>query len=130
MGKFNTDKREGAIKHPFTVPDGYFDNFTDLLMTQLPEKEYSTAAKTIKKATLWNKVSPWFYMAAMVAAMALFFRIVTPSEDNPYAYVIGLDHSSIKKALSDISEDEFFEIVEDRACLASYYQAMLTDSNY
>ena len=99
-------------------------------MAQLPEKEYSTVVKKVKKATLWNKVSPWIYMAAMIAAMALFFRLVVSSEEDPYAYVIGLDHSSIKKALSDISEDEFFEIVEDRARSVSYHQTMLTDSNY
>ena len=127
MEKFNINSSKEKVKHPFTVPEGYFDNFTDLLVARLPEKESVPVAK---KITLWSKVAPWIYVAAMVAGVALFFRVVTPSENNPYANIIGLDHSLIKEALADISEDEFFEIMEDRVCAASYYQTLLTDSNY
>ena len=127
MERFNMNSGEEKIKHPFTVPENYFDNFSESFVAQLSKKERLPIAR---KATLWSKAAPWMYMAAMVAGVAVFFRFVTPLERDPYAEVVGLDHLSIKAALSDISEDEFFEIIEERARSVSYHQTMLSDSNY
>ena len=127
MANFNINSTDEKVKHPFTVPDNYFDNFTESLLVQLPEKKY---LDTQKEVTLFHRAMPWLYMAAMVASVALFFRFVAPSDGGAYADVINLDHTSIKKALADISEDEFFEIIEDRARSVSYHQTMLSDSSY
>ena len=128
MEKFNIENAKGAVKHPFTVPEGYFDNFTESLMARLPEKEYRPAAK---KISLRKKITPWMYAAASVAAVALVFQFVMPtSQQGHFSDVINLDHTSIKQALADISEDEFFEIIDERAHSLSYHQTLLSDSNY
>jgi len=128
MEKFNIENAKGSVNHPFTVPEGYFDNFTELLMAQLPEKECHPAAK---KISLRKKITPWMYAAAAVAAVALVFQFVMPtSQRGHFSDVINLDHTSIKQALADISEDEFFEIIDERAHSLSYHQTLLSDSNY
>ena len=128
MEKFNIEKAKGVVKHPFTVPEGYFDNFTESLMAQLPEKEHRPAAK---KIPLRKKIAPWMYAAAAVAAIVVVFQFVMPvTQQGHFSDVINLDHSSIKQALSDISEDEFFEIIDERAHSHSYHQTLLSDSNY
>ena len=128
MEKFNIESAKGVVNHPFTVPGGYFDNFTESLMAQLPEKEYRPAAK---KISLRKKITPWIYAAAMVASVALIFQFVMPtSRQGHFSDVINLDHTSIKQALSNISEDDFFEIIDERAHSHSYHQTLLSDSNY
>lgn len=71
-------KRYGR-KTPFRVPDGYFENFADRLMQQLPEKE-SIEEPTVR---LWDRVKPWLYMAAMF--VGLMFSIRTLIGTDPAA---------------------------------------------
>lgn len=71
-------KRYGR-KTPFRVPDGYFENFADRLMQQLPEKE-SIEEPTVR---LWDRVKPWLYMAAMF--VGLMFSIRTLISTDPAA---------------------------------------------
>ena len=52
------DRRTG-----FTEPTGdYFEQFTSRIMEQLPEMELPKA----KPVTLWSRLQPWVYMAAML----------------------------------------------------------------
>ena len=53
MKKEETDllKRCGT-ENPFTVPEGYFERFTEQLMEKLPERE----AQPAPKLTLWPRV--------------------------------------------------------------------------
>ncbi|MDD6210571.1 MAG: hypothetical protein PUB21_08210 [Bacteroidales bacterium] len=125
--EFDSEKRE--IKHPFTVPDGYFDGFTDSFMSQLPEK----AMPEEKKITLWARVSPWVYMAAMFAGMALFLRTFVSKDDEgkKTAELTFQDTANFRQIITEMSEDEFFDIMDDQATSASYYQTLLSDSkNY
>ena len=59
-------------KNPFTVPENYFEDFTQELMDKLPAKE---AILPIEKPTLWQQVKPWLYMAAMFCGIMLSVRI-------------------------------------------------------
>ncbi|MCM1297584.1 MAG: hypothetical protein NC311_18760 [Muribaculaceae bacterium] len=65
-----------------TVPDGYFDNFAALMMKKLPEHQSNDIPE---KRTLWLKVRPYVYLAAMFAGifcmMELFSTIKNPSTD-------------------------------------------------
>ena len=58
MKKEETDllKRCGT-ENPFTVPEGYFANFTEQLMDKLPEREIQPAPQL----TLWARVKPWVH---------------------------------------------------------------------
>lgn len=72
MKKEETDllKRCGT-ENPFTVPEGYFANFTEQLMDKLPEREIQPAPQL----TLWARVKPWVYMAAMFCGLMLSVRM-------------------------------------------------------
>ena len=83
----NDDKRlleKFGRKHPFTTPEGYFDDFTARIMDTLPEKE--TPAEP--HITMWQRVKPWVYMAAMFCGLMLSVRLVvgTDNENEPYAF--------------------------------------------
>ena len=50
-------------KTPFKVPEGYFEQFHEQLMSSLPEPEIRTTTTT--NVTLMTRIKPWLYMAAM-----------------------------------------------------------------
>lgn len=64
----NTQKRKSG----FQVPEGYFENFTERMMAQLPEKE-----EEVYTPTLWQRIRPWTYMAAMFMGISLMVRLFT-----------------------------------------------------
>ena len=59
-------------KNPFTVPENYFEDFTQELMNKLPVKE---AILPTEEPTLWQRIKPWLYMAAMFCGIMLSVRI-------------------------------------------------------
>ena len=64
--------RKVGTKNPFHAPEGYFENFSQELMSKLPEKDsYIPEAET----NLWTRVKPWIYMAAMFVGIMLSVRI-------------------------------------------------------
>lgn len=72
------DKIRKAIgtENPFRVPDGYFENLTSEIMNRLPEKEELLAEKR-EEPTMWQKIRPWLYMAAMFIGAALIIRVAS-----------------------------------------------------
>lgn len=57
-----------------TVPEGYFDDFARRMMEKLPESVPVIAAP---KRTVWQKIRPYVYMAAMFAGVYLMMNIFT-----------------------------------------------------
>ncbi len=55
-----------------TVPDGYFDDFTKRMTAQLPVMEWE---KEPAPKTLWMKLRPFVYMAAMFAGIWLMLQM-------------------------------------------------------
>lgn len=57
------------------VPDGYFADFAgrmDALIDALPEQPATVEAP---KVSLWMKVKPWMYLAAMFVSFVVVFRV-------------------------------------------------------
>ena len=71
-----------GTENPFRVPEGYFENLTSEVMNRLPEKEKLIAVQT--EPTMWQKVRPWLYMAAMFVGAALIIRVAS-SDRTPAA---------------------------------------------
>ena len=69
----------------YTVPEGYFDSVRSKIMANLPE--YQEAQP--EKISMWKKVQPYIYMAAMFAGiwcMMKMFHMMTSADlslDNP-----------------------------------------------
>lgn len=64
----------GTRKTGMQVPDGYFADFNSRmegLIDALPVEE-----KFAPKVSLWTKVKPWMYMAAMFVSFVVVFRVL------------------------------------------------------
>lgn len=60
-------------QQPFKLPEGYMEGLTESIMNQLPEKPH----KKEKSVSLFDRVRPWLYMAAVFAGLGLFFKGIT-----------------------------------------------------
>ncbi len=121
MKKEETDllKRCGT-ENPFTVPEGYFERFTEQLMEKLPERE----AQPAPKLTLWTRVKPWVYMAAMFCGLMLSVRMF-----------VGEKQSQSPAAISETTDftevpDEYIDPIVNQTMMDDYtlYQ-YLTDAD-
>ena len=75
MDEYNKQLGEIKKENPFKVPDGYFENLTSQIMSNLPETKPAT-----KAATIWGRVKPWAYVAAMFAVVALAANVFIGSQ--------------------------------------------------
>lgn len=64
--------RKAGTDNPFGIPERYFENFTQELMNKLPDKELMPA---MTEPTLWQRIKPWIYMAAMFCGIMLSVRV-------------------------------------------------------
>ena len=73
--------RKVGTKNPFHVPEGYFEGFTQGLMSKLPEKDSYIPEAEIN---LWTRIKPWIYMTAMFVGIMLSVRIFVgePQKDD------------------------------------------------
>ena len=55
--------RQVGTENPFRVPEGYFEHLTSDIMSRLPEKE--SVMPPTRPVSLWDKIKPWIYMAAI-----------------------------------------------------------------
>ncbi|WP_417352114.1 hypothetical protein [Flavobacterium alkalisoli] len=126
MKPFNLDK-EPKIKSGFTTPDNYFDDFTEKLMQQLPEREVKVVP-LYKRATVW--VSSIAAILVVALGVSIFFKMDTQTVAQPDAttlenylvyqtditpsdFIQGLDESDIKEleasiAVSDEAIENYF----------------------
>ncbi len=83
MKQQNNILEEVGRRDGMTVPEGYFAEFTERMMAALPERQTEETAPRPK--TVWLKIRPYAYMAAMFAGiycmMQLFSMLRNPSAD-------------------------------------------------
>lgn len=96
--KKNSDNIESKLPKSdgMTAPEGYFDEFVSQMTAKLPERPeleelIDGGKKPIMPQTMWQRIRPYVYMAAMFAGvwcMLKMFSIFTtttpvPFESNP-----------------------------------------------
>lgn len=64
-----------GIGNPFTVPEGYFEQFTSDLMSRLPEKDPANFPK-YAQVTVFTRVKPLLYLAASFIGLFLIIKCV------------------------------------------------------
>jgi len=79
------DKKKILLKdmpkvESFKTPEGYFENFTNGIMSQLPDVVQEDSKSV--NVNWWYRVRPWVYMAAMFAGIALMIRLFIGSPVN------------------------------------------------
>ena len=64
---------ESSPTNPFSVPDGYFSNFSSRLEERIKKEEVPIVIgmKNIPERTLWNKVRPHLALAAAIIGFAM-----------------------------------------------------------
>lgn len=112
MKEENNLLRKVGSKNPFRVPDGYFEEFAQDLMSKLPEKEYLPITE---EPTLWQRVKPWLYMTAMFCGLMLSAKIFvgnTPQNDFP----------SITQAEAESLTDQDWEHIVSHSMMMDDYE--------
>ena len=101
-----------GTENPFTVPEGYFANFTEQLMDKLPEREVQPAPQL----TLWARVKPWVYMAAMFCGLMLSVRMFVGEKEaqSPAAGTMGdMEFSEVP--------DEYIDPIVDQTMMDDFF---------
>ncbi|MFA5651194.1 MAG: hypothetical protein WC914_08665 [Proteiniphilum sp.] len=124
--KFNKLK-EADKRNPFTVPENYFAQFNKEIMDRLPEKEY-VPPQTV---SLWDRVKPWVYMAAMFAGLYITINFLTKDTETPLS-----SSQDTFSAISEetpannywstvhVTEEEFYRYLEEQLVDDGYYDYM------
>jgi len=98
-------------RNPFRVPDGYFEGFTDLMMSRLPDKP---AIEQGKKISLFGNMRPLLYLAAAFVGVIILFNVF-----NVFYKIAPVPDNQENMALASVPADEvdedadFLEYIED-----------------
>ncbi len=113
--------RKVGTGNSFKVPEGYFERLTSEVMDKLPEREPMPETKA---PTLWDKVKPWAYMAAMFAGAALIIRVAS-SDAKP----MGTEMAATEAADTEMISDEYINAVVSGSMIDDYsLYVYLTDA--
>lgn len=107
MSKKTIHLDEIGNKNPFKVPEGYFEGLTDQIMSQLPEKVQEETVVV----SLWDRVKPWVYMAAMFGGIALMIKVFVGT---PQKEPLSLELSS------SVEIEDFYNYYEEQALKNMY----------
>ncbi len=111
-------------RNPFTVPENYFATISDKIMAELPHKEVPQPIKV----TMWDKVKPWIYMAAMF--VGIYFSIQLLHKKTPIIFENQYNNNNAIMAGDSywsnvqVSEVEFYEYLEEQLVNDGYYDYM------
>ncbi|MDE5942058.1 MAG: hypothetical protein K2H14_08115 [Muribaculaceae bacterium] len=107
-----------------TVPDGFFDDFASRMEASLPYRaEAEETMRVISRRSVWNRVRPYVYMAAMFAGiwcMLKMFTMMAPGnvdlsiENNPMlTEALSDDNFVYDYIVNDINEREILDEMFD-----------------
>lgn len=106
---------------PWRVPEGYFDAMRAEVEAKLPE--YPEAPSRLKMS-LWQRVKPYVYLAAMFAGIWCMMKVFHTASgmgslnlDNPPAHIAAYmgepEVSDMFVSSSDLSDEELLDEVSD-----------------
>ena len=104
--------KEIGNKNPFKVPEGYFEGLSDRIMSQLPDR----MDESPKRVSLWARVQPWVYMAAMFCGIALMINFFNRSPQQ-----------SVLDLLSSADIEDFSQYYEEQLASSIYNDAFYMD---
>lgn len=96
----------------FKVPEGYFEGLTSEVMNKLPEKE--KIEDRVETPTLWVRMKPMFYMAALFIGAALIIRVASSSL-KPSS-----DEITVTAADTEVVSDQYIDAMVDQSMMDDY----------
>lgn len=119
---FNKLEEIDRKRNPFKVPDNYFARLNEEIMNHLPEKEI-VPPQTV---SLWEKVKPWVYMAAMFVGLYITIQFLTKQADNGNVAsrqsVVQIQESYWSTV--QVTEEEFYKYLEEQLVEEGYFDYM------
>lgn len=109
-------------ENPFRVPEGYFDQLTDRVMAQLPEREQQAEQISLSDRHPKSRLvalRPWLYAAACtiaVVVMGVTFLSHDSAEEQPLASTSTTNTES--QYIDDAADYVMLDNAEIYACLA------------
>jgi predicted transport protein len=103
MKKFNLEN-EPKITSGFTIPDGYFDTFSEKILAQLPKQES-------KVVSIFSYRKTWYYAAAAILILMLSSSIYTKYSTQKEE----IDSATLENYIayqSNISEEEIVNLLQ------------------
>lgn len=124
---------EDKIKAGFTAPDGYFENFTERLMAQLPQEPRVTVVPLYRRRPVWFSAAAafiillgagWFFMPDKKAAQpddtAIENYLVYSTNISTYDLAQQLDDQDIKQLKASLAISD--EAIEDYLLYEDIYE--------
>jgi hypothetical protein len=97
-------------RDPFRVPEGYFEGFTEALMSRIPDIKSQPKGVTI---SLYDRIKPWLYMAAAFVGIIILFNVFNkPSSTSPVETASGYETPRTAAATAD-EDEEFMQYIKD-----------------
>lgn len=121
-------KEEDKIRDRFgtsggwKVPEGYFDSFYAEMMDKLPA--YPTP-RAIEKISIWNRLKPYVYLAAMFAGIWLMMKVFFNMSGNS---VLSIDNppEKVAYAMSELPASDLY--IDDNELEVYSQEAEVVDS--
>lgn len=128
--KTRFDKLQEIDKtNPFSVPENYFSEFNKEIMDLLPEKEF-VAPKTV---SMWDRVKPWVYMAAMFIGFYFIINFLMPERTGTDDTINTASTQQVTSGFADtdnywstvhVTEEEFYLYLEEQLIDDGYFDLM------
>ncbi len=125
--KYNHDKHDNPI-HPFTTPDGYFEDFKAKMLHQIRTVEQGSRIEKepAPKPTRLDILKPYLYLAAMFVGMLLMFKVFDTGErkidtnENASLYAVNDPETTDLSVYSEEDIDEFLNQTTSESFLSAY----------
>ena len=109
----------------YRVPEGYFDSLEERIMAHLPEEE-PAEEPDVPSVSLWTRLRPIAYLAAMFVSMNLIFRAFSPHSSQEKTVVTAQTEQPIEDDYATYYAD-YGERMTAGAGYDSYYDKLLSD---
>ena len=109
----------------YRVPEGYFDDLEARFMAQIPE-EAPVEEPAVPSVSLWTRLRPIAYLAAMFVSMNLIFRVFTPHSTQEKTAPTADVHPTTEDDYATYYAD-YGERMTAVAGYDSYYDKLLSD---
>ena len=109
----------------YSVPEGYFDSLEERIMAKIPEETPEEVAEA-PRVSLWTRLRPIAYLAAMFVSMNLIFRAFSPHSSQVKTAATAEVHATTEDDYATYYAD-YGERMTAVAGYDSYYDQLLSD---
>ena len=103
MKDFKLDN-ESKIKTGFKIPENYFEQFSENVMTKLPNQE-------LEVISLWDRNKKWIYGAAAVIVLSLAIPLANQLQNNSQEETLEIENYLAYH--TSLTNDDIIELLDE-----------------